>query len=129
MNGYINCVRSAWDLGSEAFLISLLKHEAQHVQDLCLDPNMPSEDLEYRAKLVELIYSQKRDLLPRFLEKADCKETVNGHGAAACKIVRGISELLKIDETDIGSLSRKLVQEAAGELFAQSCELLLQKRS
>lgn len=34
--------------------------------DMARFENMPSEDLEYRAKLVELIYSSQRNLLQKF---------------------------------------------------------------
>lgn len=42
-DGIINCVRSVWDIESENFQISLLKHEAQHAKDLSADKNMPPE--------------------------------------------------------------------------------------
>ncbi|MDR7000712.1 hypothetical protein [Neobacillus niacini] len=38
------------------FQISYLKHEAQHLSDFSRFPHLQAKDLEYRAKLVELIY-------------------------------------------------------------------------
>ncbi|WP_066064965.1 hypothetical protein [Neobacillus soli] len=51
---------------SSEFQVSYLKHEAQHLSDYSRFPNLSSKDLEYRAKLVELIYESKSI---RLLEK------------------------------------------------------------
>ncbi len=78
---------------SEYFQVSFLKHEAQHVQDLARWPDLSQELLEYRAKLVELIYSRERKLLYFFQYQARegyRKETGNGHMLAARRIVEGI---------------------------------------
>ncbi len=45
---------------STQFTVGFLRHEAQHVWDLRHFPELPAEDLEYRAKLVELIYAPSR---------------------------------------------------------------------
>jgi hypothetical protein len=48
-------VRSAYDLSSENFRVSYLAHEAQHFSDNRRFPKLDrQEELEYRAKLVEL---------------------------------------------------------------------------
>lgn len=46
------------EIDSSWFQISYVKHEAQHLSDYSRFPNLASKDLEYRAKLVELIYEQ-----------------------------------------------------------------------
>ena len=56
-DGTINCVEQAYDFESERFLVSLLKHEAQHTVDMKQFPGITPAELEYRAKLVELHYS------------------------------------------------------------------------
>ena len=58
----------AYDTKSEAFHVSYLVHEAQHLQDLESFPALSSDELEYRAKLAELATSHKttRLLLERF---------------------------------------------------------------
>jgi len=43
-------------LDSSEFQVSYLKHETQHLSDYLRFPKLHSKDLEYRAKLVELIY-------------------------------------------------------------------------
>ena len=86
-DGIINCVRSSYDLQDERFSVSLLKHEAQHAADLKQYPGITSADLEYRAKLVELIYTQNRNLLQQFVHEADDRAQSNGHSIAASRII------------------------------------------
>ena len=119
-DGLIHCVRSAYDLESEAFQVSLLKHEAQHAADLSRYPNMSSGDLEYRAKLVELIYSSQRPLLERFLCEADPERASNGHGLAAARIAEGFRKRLHKTSGELAGLPVPEVQAAARALFAES---------
>lgn len=53
-------------LDSSEFQVSYLKHEAQHLSDFERFPHLSAKDLEYRAKLVELIYEPNSS---RLLEK------------------------------------------------------------
>lgn len=62
--------------------MSLLKHEAQHARNLAIHKDMSSEGLEYRAKLVELIYSKESNLLEQFAQEANSLDKSNGHPAA-----------------------------------------------
>lgn len=51
----LNCVKKAYDVSSETFLISYLAHEGRHCSDYKHFPKLRnSADLEYRAKLTEL---------------------------------------------------------------------------
>lgn len=54
-------------LASEQFRVSFLGHEAQHYADLRRWPDMPSWQLEYRAKLTELVLADDR--LDRIIEQ------------------------------------------------------------
>lgn len=119
-DGYINCVKSAWDFESESFRVSLLKHEAQHARDLKMDNTMSSEDLEYRAKLVELICSTERNLLCSFAQEADNSDRSNGHAMAAYRIVKGFSDLLKVDDIQPATISIEQIQMIARTLFENS---------
>lgn len=121
-DGIINCVQSAWDLESEAFRVSLLKHEAQHTRDLEANPDMSSEELEYRAKLVELIYSAERNLLAAFAQEADPGDTGNGHAMAAHRIMRGFADWLDLEELDPAMLPIAQIQTIARVLFEKSNE-------
>lgn len=108
-NGTINCIEQAYNFESEQFLVSLLKHEAQHTVDMKRFPKITPAELEYRAKLVELHYSSDLSLLQRFLSTADKSKTNDAHAVASAKIKREFAD------TDQMSLS--CVQVRALELF------------
>ena len=99
-DGTINCVEQAYDFESERFLVSLLKHEAQHAMDMKRFPGIAPAELEYRAKLVELHYSGDLGLLQKFLSEADESRTGDSHAAAAARIKREFAD------TDQRSLPR-----------------------
>lgn len=120
-NGIINCIKSAYDFDSEAFRVSLLKHEAQHARDLAIDPNMSSEDLEYRAKLVELIYSSERNLLEQFAREADSTNRSNGHSSASGRILAGFARKLNLEDSEMEKLPIGQVQTVARVLFEEDC--------
>ncbi len=126
-DGLIHCVKSGYDLDSEAFQVSLLKHEAQHAADHARFRGMSSEELEYRAKLVELICSSQRNLLDRFLLEADGARTGNGHGLAAERIAQGFEKRLNKDRRELSGLPAREVQAAARELFAASSAAMAAK--
>lgn len=108
-DGTINCVEQAYDFASERFLVSLLKHEAQHTVDMKQFSEITPAELEYRAKLVELHYSCDLSLLQKFLSEADESKTNDAHAVAAARIRRGFAD------TDQRSLS--CIQVWALELF------------
>ena len=83
--------------------------------------NISSEDLEYRAKLVELIYSKERNLLEMFAHEADNSSKNNGHSLAASRIIGEFSKKLNLGHDE---LSITKIQTVARELFEES-EMLL----
>ncbi len=119
-DGFIHCVKSAWDFESESFRVSLLKHEAQHAKDLEMDKDMSSENLEYRAKLVELIYSKERNLLRKFAGEADDSHKDNGHAMAAYRIMSGFADALGVDHIIPSSIPVDQIQTVARMLFQNS---------
>ena len=126
-DGLIHCVRAAWDLESEDFQVSLLKHEAQHAMDQARYKDITNKELEYRAKLVELIYSRERGMLERFVSQADATRADNGHGLSAECIVRGFEICLKKDRGRLAGLPIETVQTVAQSLFAESCKEMAEK--
>lgn len=126
-DGLIHCIRSSYDLDSEDFQISLLKHEAQHGADLEHYPNISPQDLEYRAKLVELIYSSQRPLLERFLGEADAAGPDSGHGLASARIARDFQNRLHSSPGQLAALPIPEVQAAARALFAESSAEMAKK--
>lgn len=108
-DGTINCVEQAYDFASERFLVSLLKHEAQHTVDMQQFPEITPAELEYRAKLVELHYANDLGLLQKFLSEADESKASDSHAIAAARIKREFS--------DTNQQSLPCVQARALELF------------
>lgn len=108
-DGTINCVENAYDFESEQFLVSLLKHEAQHTVDMKKFPEITPSELEYRAKLVELYYSSDSDLLQKFLSEADESKTTDSHAMASSRIKR------EFEDENQTELSK--IQARALELF------------
>ena len=98
-DGTINCIEQAYDFESQRFLVSLLKHEAQHTVDMKRFPGIAPAELEYRAKLVELHYTDDPGLLQKFLSEADESKTGDSHAAASARIKREFAD------TDQGTLS------------------------
>lgn len=121
-DGFINCVKSSYEFDSENFKVSLLKHEAQHARDLAEYKDMLSEDLEYRAKLVELIYSNERNLLEQFVQEADASDKSNGHSMASNRIAEGFVKILSENRAELGSLPITTIQIVAKALFDESNE-------
>lgn len=108
-DGTINCIEQAYDFESERFLVSLLKHEAQHIVDMKQFPDINASELEYRAKLVELHYSGDLGLLQKFLSEADESKTNDSHAIASAK--------LKLEFADTDQTNLSVIQPRALELF------------
>ena len=123
--GLIHCVRSAYDLDSESFRVSLLKHEAQHGADLEKYPGITPADLEYRGKLVELIYTRERPLLGDFLLQAG--PSGGSHGVAAERIAQRLMECLDLRREELSALPAEEVRAASLEIFRRSTAEMDQK--
>ena len=106
-DGTINCVEQAYDFESERFLVSFLKHEAQHTVDMKRFPGITPAELEYRAKLVELHYSADLGLLQGFLSAADEGRADDGHAIASARIKR---EFADTDQTDISGIQARALE-------------------
>ena len=120
-DGTINCIEKAYDFSSERFLVSLLKHEAQHTLDMKEYPDMTNEELEYRAKLVELHYSSDLALVRKFFSEAESAREEDGHGLASLRIRR------ELEDTDISDIPS--IQKKALELFLLSNDEMKRKYS
>lgn len=106
-DGTINCIEQAYDFESERFLVSLLKHEAQHTVDMKRFPNITNAELEYRAKLVELHYTGDLGLLQEFLSQADESKVNDGHAVASAKIKRHFAD---VDQTNLSSIQARALE-------------------
>ena len=106
-DGTINCIAQAYDFESERFLVSLLKHEAQHAVDMKRFPAITPAELEYRAKLVELHYSGDLGLLQKFVSEADETRTDDSHAAASARIRR---EFADTDPADLSAIRARALE-------------------
>ena len=106
-DGTINCIAQAYDFESERFLVSLLKHEAQHAVDMKRFPAITPAELEYRAKLVELHYSGDLGLLQKFVSEADESRADDSHAAAAARIRR---EFADTDPADLSAIRARALE-------------------
>ena len=106
-DGTINCVEQAYDFESERFLVSLLKHEAQHSVDMKQFPGITPAELEYRAKLVELHYSGNLGLLQEFLSAADESKTNDGHAMASARLKL---EFAAADQTNLSGIRTRALE-------------------
>lgn len=106
-DGTINCIEQAYDFESERFLVSLLKHEAQHTVDMKQFPGITPAELEYRAKLVELHYSSDLGLLQEFLSAADESRASDGHALASARLKR---EFADTDQTNLSGIHTRALE-------------------
>ena len=115
-DGTINCIEQAYDFASERFLVSLLKHEAQHTVDMKQFPEITPAELEYRAKLVELHYSGDLGLLQKFLSEADERKTGDSHAAAAARIKREFADTNRAELSCIQARALELLHAHTKEM-------------
>lgn len=115
-DGTINCVEQAYDFKSERFLVSFLKHEAQHSVDMKQFPQITPTELEYRAKLVELYYSSDSRLLNKIISVANPNKMDDPHAIASSWIKQ------KFADTALSS-----IQAQALELFHASTTEMKEK--
>ena len=106
-DGTINCIEQAYDFESERFLVSLLKHEAQHTTDMKQFPQITPAELEYRAKLVELHYSGDLGLLQKFLSEADESKTQDSHAIASARLKR---EFADTEQTNLSRIQARALE-------------------
>ena len=115
-DGTINCIAQAYDFESERFLVSLLKHEAQHAVDMKRFPAITPAELEYRAKLVELHYSGDLGLLQKFVSEADESRADDSHAAASARIRREFADTDPADLSAIRARALELLEAQTKEM-------------
>ena len=106
-DGTINCIEQANDFESDRFLVSLLKHEAQHTVDMKQFPGITPAELEYRAKLVELHYSGDLGLLRKFLSEADESRASDAHALASARLKRAFADT---DQTKLSQIQTRALE-------------------
>lgn len=123
-DGTLCCVRSLYDTESEEFNISFLKHEAQHAHDKKKYLDITTVDLEYRAKLVELIYWHNDEKIKEIYSEADNTNPNNGHSVAAYRIISEMSQKIfgceYVNDENIWENKLDNVKKYAMELLEKS---------
>lgn len=118
------CVRSSYDLASEAFRVSYLAHEGQHFADSRQLPQLEQPELEYRAKLVEIVNANTslHDLLREFSGNvSDSRE--QPHAFANRRLMTDLTRALTAGPPSDGSWWEKVpsatIRSAAARLFEE----------
>ena len=113
---------------NRAFQVSLLGHEAQHVADHRAFPGLSSVELEYRAKLVELIgYDSIEDRLRFFLADA-ADDPERPHPQAAHRILERLAARLfgrEASDGDWASVPYAEIRRHAASLLDEDSERLV----
>ena len=121
----IYCVRKAYAnfIDKPRFQISFLKHEAQHHADM-RQWDLSSSDLEYRAKLVEMMHYEDASKLRSLLIEGDLSNPGNSHAYASGKITAGLAEWMEAQGVAGGmALLEKLVaDEGAWEEYREKVQ-------
>jgi len=124
------CVKPAYDLSSENFLVSYLAHEGRHYSDYEYFPKLSGADLEYRAKLTELSLAETSlfKLLKFFIENANF-ESDNSHSVANYCVVRDLSRAIFSNdfENDIEKwkgIDTRRINEASYSILSKNTEEL-----
>lgn len=118
-------VSPSWDLSGEAYRVSLLAHEAQHFADYRSYPKLEGADLEYRAKLIELILAQatQHELLEAFAAQAR-PDRSSPHAYASHWLITRLREQLAT--ADVVAVPRPQLREAARTLLLQHTRSLVE---
>jgi hypothetical protein len=119
------CICRHYDLESERFKLSFLKHEARHYADFGIYPELQPADLEYRGKLTELVYSEEGTyrLLAQFTKAANRVENAP-HPLANWYVVDGLSRHLLDGKLPAvagawESIPKEKIREAARRLLEE----------
>jgi hypothetical protein len=128
------CNKGTYDLNSETFEVSYLKHESLHFTDLNNYPNLSSTDLEYRSKVIELMYCTEGtiyDRISEFVSGANKADRKNSHPYANYILIQNLSKLIFNSDfnSDIKQWEKVSVDKInkAASLLYESSENLLRK--
>jgi hypothetical protein len=113
--------------GRKRFNLSLL-HEAQHAYDQKNHPGIDGVNLEYRAKLVELIYGNTVEKLSSFSSEADESDHNNTHSYASyllvSKLTKKVFNTEHIDDCNQWKNKQSEIKKFANELLQESNQSL-----
>ena len=132
-NSSLFCVKRAYKLDSEGFLISYLAHEGPHLADYKLFPGLGSPALEYRAKLTEISLANSTlfSLIQFFISNAN-SQSANAHSLADYQLINDLSQKIfnKAFVADINiwkTLKPADINKTAAQLLNADTQRLRQK--
>lgn len=131
------CNKSDYNLTSELFKVSYLKHESLHFTDMNDYPNLSSADLEYRSKVIELMYCTKKTIYTRvaqFLNGANSADRSHSHPYANYRLIEDLSKILFNSEYESDynkwlGISSEKINAAAKQLYERSEDVLQKDKS
>lgn len=118
------CVEEAYgSKDEEAFLVSYVSHEAQHFSDIKRFPKLQQADLEYRAKLAELILSKETsyNIINKFILNSK-KDISFAHAFANYMVISLLSK--SILKSDFESSIKKWKQIHTNKINTEALKLL-----
>lgn len=125
------CVTKGYDQNSEKFKTIYLKHEGQHFYDYKRFPGLESRDLEYRGKLIEMIFCEEElyNRVANYLKNAK-DDPRNAHPHANYRIIANMSKMLfnKEYEDDFEkwkNIPKESLHMVARKLYQQDTDFLL----
>ena len=131
------CNKGQYDLSSEQFNISYLKHESLHFTDLNEYPNLSSTDLEYRAKIIELMYCTEKSIyqkIAEYIHGADRSDRNHSHPYANYVLIENMSKLLfnskfEADYNKWKQISVEDINNAATSLYNTNEKILARDKN
>lgn len=122
---YVNSDSKDIDTESVDFQVWFLKHEAQHLSDYKRYPNLNSVNLEYRAKLIELMYHPNPNKVVDKYIKEQKNDVRAPHSYAAYIIMSGLSELIfhgkcREDAEQWKAIEPEKIKDSATRLFYEN---------
>jgi len=118
-------VDEVYDRNSEQFKVSYLAHEGQHFADHISFPKLKQTDLEYRAKLLELVKSKEttRSLLNKFINNGANNKN-NAHAFANYYLINRLSQQIfgvdyVSDMIKWRQIEPKLIKEKSVDLYSE----------
>jgi hypothetical protein len=117
------------DYENSEFQVSYLKHEAQHLSDYTEFPGLDVNDLEYRAKLVELIYEPDSSRLLRKFFYEQKNDLHHPHPYSSFCIMHSLTPLLfgerEVNELEVwNNVDTIQIQDCAKALYEEHTNLL-----
>lgn len=131
------CNKGQYDVSSEKFNVSYLKHESLHFTDLNDYPNLSAADLEYRSKVIEIMYLTEETMhekIAEFIYGANKTDRSHSHPYANYVLIDKLSQLIFNTEFNADveawkTISVEALNRAAGQLYKASEERLARDTS